>query len=173
MDKNTDTTPAAGAAAEHEVRPDVLNYDDIRQMAPRLDGHEKLVNWLLHFLSVDKVNDIHRRFCDTPGPEFVRRMLFDGFRIKLRIDGEEVLDNLPEGPFITVSTRRRCSFVRSWTFQWGSIAVIRTKGSINFLGSSSSSALTKSLLVCFTKSESSRLSNAASSSAGFKSISRR
>ena len=103
MDKNTDTTPAAGAAAEHEVRPDVLNYDDIRQMAPRLDGHEKLVNWLLHFLSVDKVNDIHRRFCDTPGPEFVRRMLFDGFRIKLRIDGEEVLDNLPEGPFITVS----------------------------------------------------------------------
>ena len=100
MDNNTETKHAA---AECEVRPDVLNYDDIRQMAPRLDGHEKLVNWLLHFLSVDKVNDIHRRFCDTPGPEFVRRMLFDGFRIKLRIDGEEVLDNLPEGPFITVS----------------------------------------------------------------------
>lgn len=103
MNKNTETTHAAGAAAECEVRPDVLNYDDIRQMVPRLDGHEKLVNWLLHFLSVDKVNDIHRRFCDTPGPEFVRRMLFEGFRIKLRIDGEEVLDNLPEGPFITVS----------------------------------------------------------------------
>lgn len=87
----------------NEIRPDVLNYDDIRQLIPALDGHEKLVNWLLHILEVDKVNDIHRRFCDTPGPEFVRRMLFDGFRIKLRIDGEEILDNLPKGAFITVS----------------------------------------------------------------------
>lgn len=86
-----------------EVRPDVLNYDDIRQMVPKLDGHEKLVNALLHFLDVDKVNEIHGRFCDTPGPEFVHRMLRDGFHIKLRIDNEQELDNLPEGAFITVS----------------------------------------------------------------------
>ncbi|MDE7376973.1 MAG: 1-acyl-sn-glycerol-3-phosphate acyltransferase, partial [Muribaculaceae bacterium] len=86
-----------------EIRPDVLNYDDIRQLVPKLDGHEKLVNWALKFLSVDKVNDIHRRFCDTPGPEFVRRMLFDGFKVRLRIDNEQVLDHLPEGAFITVS----------------------------------------------------------------------
>ena len=39
-----------------EVRPDVLNYDDLRQMVPQLDGHPKLVNALLKFLSVDKVN---------------------------------------------------------------------------------------------------------------------
>lgn len=99
MDNNTENK----AVEEYEVRHDVLNYDDIRRMVPKLDGHENLVNFLLRFLSVDKVNDIHRRFCDTPGPEFVRRMLFDGFRIKLRIDGQEVLDNLPDGPFITVS----------------------------------------------------------------------
>lgn len=88
---------------ESDIRPDVLNYDDVRQLIPKLDGHEKLVNSLLHFLSVDKVNDVHSRFCDTPGPEFVRRLLFDEFKIKLRIDNEEILDHLPEGAFITVS----------------------------------------------------------------------
>lgn len=86
-----------------EVRPDVLNYDDLRQMVPQLDGHPKLVNALLKFLSVDKVNDVHRRNCDTPGPEFVKRMLIDDFKIKLKIDNEQVLDNLPEGAFVTVS----------------------------------------------------------------------
>ena len=85
------------------VRPDVLNYDDIRQMIPKLDGHEKFVKWLLHFLSVDKVNQVHRNCCDTPGPEFVRRLLFDEFKITLRVDNEQVLDHLPQGAFITVS----------------------------------------------------------------------
>ena len=86
-----------------EVRPDVLNYDDLRQMVPQLDGHPKLVNALLKLLSVDKVNDVHRRNCDTPGPEFVKRMLIDDFKIKLKIDNEQVLDHLPEGAFVTVS----------------------------------------------------------------------
>ncbi len=88
---------------ESDIRPDVLNYDDVRQLIPKLDGHEKLVNSLLHFLSVDKVNDVHSRFCDTPGPEFVRRLLFDEFKVTLRIDNEEILDRLPQGAFITVS----------------------------------------------------------------------
>ena len=85
------------------IRPDVLNYDDIRQMVPKLDGHEKLVNRLLKFLSVDKVNAVHAKCCDTPGPEFVKRLLIDEFKIRLRIDNEAVLDHLPEGSFITVS----------------------------------------------------------------------
>ena len=89
--------------SQYDIKPDVLNYDDLRQMVPALDGHPKLVNFLLHFLSVDKVNQVHRNCCDTPGPEFVKRLLFDEFKIKLRIDGQEVLDNLPKGAFITVS----------------------------------------------------------------------
>lgn len=91
------------SSSQYEIRPDVLNYDDIRRMVPKLDGHEKLVNWLLHFLSVDKVNAVHRKCCDTPGPEFTRRLLLEEFRMKLRIDNEELLDHLPEGAFITVS----------------------------------------------------------------------
>lgn len=89
--------------SQYDIKPDVLNYDDIRKMVSKLDGHEKLVNWLLHFLSVDEVNAVHRRSCDTPGPEFVKRMLIDDFKIKLRIDNEEILSRFKEGPFITVS----------------------------------------------------------------------
>lgn len=100
-DKTNLQSPAQ--TATDGVRPDVLNYDDIRQMVPALDGHRKLVERLLHFLSVDKVNAVHGKCCDTPGPEFVRRLLFEEFHIRLRIDGEDVLDNLPDGAFITVS----------------------------------------------------------------------
>lgn len=88
---------------KYEVHPDVLNYDEIRKMVPKLDGHEKLVNWLLHFLQVDEVNAVHGRWCDTPGPEFVERMVEQDFKLKLRVDNREVLDNMPDGRFITVS----------------------------------------------------------------------
>lgn len=89
--------------SQYEIKPDVLNYDDIRAMVPKLDGHPKLVNFLLHFLSVDKVNAVHRACCDTPGPEFARRLIDEQFHITLKIDNEEELDKLPEGAFITVS----------------------------------------------------------------------
>ncbi len=85
------------------IKPTVLDYNDIVKMVPRLEGHEKLVNTLLHWLSVDKVNAVHERDCDTPGPEFVKRMLIDDFKIKLRVDNEEILEHLPQGAFVTVS----------------------------------------------------------------------
>lgn len=84
------------------VKRTVLDADDVMQMVPQLRGHRKLVDTLLRWLYVDHVNDIHDKHFDTPGPAFVRNLLTD-FDIKLRIDGQEVLDNLPEGPFITVS----------------------------------------------------------------------
>lgn len=80
----------------------VLDTKDVIELVPRLKGHEKLVTRLLHFLSVDKVNAVHSKYFDTPGPAFVASLLKD-FDITLRIDGTEVLDNLPEGAFITVS----------------------------------------------------------------------
>lgn len=88
---------------KYDVHPDVLNYDDIRKMIPKLDGHEKLINWLLHFLQVDEVNAVHGRWCNTPGPEFVQHMVEDDFKLKLRVDNREILDNMPDGRFITVS----------------------------------------------------------------------
>lgn len=85
-----------------EIKRTVLDYNDIVQMVPWFNGKEKFVNRLLKFLSVDKVNWLHDHNCDTPGPEFVAGLLKD-LDIKLRIDNEEILDNLPEGAFITVS----------------------------------------------------------------------
>ncbi len=38
---------------KYNVHPDVLNYEDIAEMVPKLKGHEKLVNALLHWLQVD------------------------------------------------------------------------------------------------------------------------
>lgn len=87
---------------ETKIKRTVLDYNDIVQMVPWFNGKEKFVNRLLKFLSVDKVNWLHDHNCDTPGPEFVAGLLKD-LDIKLRIDNEEILDNLPEGAFITVS----------------------------------------------------------------------
>lgn len=84
------------------VKPDVLDYDDIRKMVPFFEGKEKLVNRLFKLLSVDKVNWLHRHNCATPGAPFVAGLLRD-LDIKLKIDNERQLDNLPEGAFITVS----------------------------------------------------------------------
>lgn len=84
------------------VKRTVLDAEDVIEMVPRLKGHEKLVNRVLRWLDVDKVNDVHSRGFDHPGPEFVKFLLND-FNIKLRIDNEQVLDHLPEGAFITVS----------------------------------------------------------------------
>ena len=88
---------------KYNIRPDVLNYDDIVEMVPKLKGHKKLVNWLLHWLEVDEVNAVHGRWCDTPGPEFVKRMVEQDFKLKLRVDGLNVLEDMPDGRFITVS----------------------------------------------------------------------
>lgn len=85
-----------------EIKRTVLDRDDIMELVPRLKGHPKLVDRLIHFLELDKVNRLHGHNADTPGPEFVRGALED-LHITLKIDNEQVLDNLPEGPFITVS----------------------------------------------------------------------
>ncbi len=84
------------------VKRTVLDVEDVIAMVPRLKGHEKLVAKALHWLDVDKVNDVHDRGFDHPGPPFVK-FLLDDFNIKLRIDNEQVLDNLPQGAFVTVS----------------------------------------------------------------------
>ena len=96
--ENTSANPVA-----EPVKRTVLDYDDIVTMASFLKGKEKLVRRLMKLLAVDKVNWIHEHNFDAPdGPHFCRGLLED-LDIKLRIDNEHMLDNLPEGAFITVS----------------------------------------------------------------------
>ena len=85
------------------VRPDVMNVDDIVEMVPKLANHRKLVAKVMKWLELDEVNRVHGRWCDTPGPEFVKRMVEQDFKLDVKVEGEEVLRNLPDGPFITVS----------------------------------------------------------------------
>ncbi|MCM1110748.1 MAG: 1-acyl-sn-glycerol-3-phosphate acyltransferase [Clostridium sp.] len=84
------------------VKPSVLDYDDIVRMVPRLEGKRGLIEGVMKLLSIDKVNDIHARHCAHPGPQFCHEVV-EELRLNLRIDNREILDNLPEGPFITVS----------------------------------------------------------------------
>ena len=90
------------SAEKPAVKRTVMDVEDIVNMVPKLRGHEKLVERVMHWLCLDKVNEVHSRGFDHPGPPFVKFLLED-FHIKLRIDNEQVLDNLPEGAFVTVS----------------------------------------------------------------------
>jgi len=83
-------------------RQDVINADDIMRMVPRLAGHPGLVNRMIRFLSLDKVNAIHAHNICHPGAPFARGLLED-LDIRLRVDNAGVLDNLPDGAFVTVS----------------------------------------------------------------------
>lgn len=85
------------------VRPDLLNYDDIRKMIPALDGHPKLVKTIMHWLILDKCNAVHSKYCYTTGVPFSNLLIDDAYKIKKRIDNEEVLDRFKDVPFITVS----------------------------------------------------------------------
>lgn len=85
-----------------EIKKTVLDYDDLRKMAPFFDGKPKLVKRLMHWLDVDKVNWIHEHNCATPGVPFTTGLLND-LGATIEFNSTEVLDNLPEGGFITVS----------------------------------------------------------------------
>lgn len=61
---------------------------------------ERLIRWL----SMWKVNQIHANHCDLRGADFTSAMLSDPLMdIRYEINNAELLDQLPEGAFITVS----------------------------------------------------------------------
>lgn len=97
-------SPCAGARLPAPgVRPDILNYDDIRKMAPIFDGHPKIVQTIMHWLILDKCNEVHGRYCYETGVPFSNLLIDDAYKIRKEIDNEDVLDRFPTGPFVTVS----------------------------------------------------------------------
>ena len=84
------------------VKPDILDYDDVRKMVPFFDGKPKLVKWLFHLLDMDDVNWIHGHNCHTPGVPFCTGLLKD-LNASITFHNGEVLEHLPQGAFITVS----------------------------------------------------------------------
>ncbi len=110
MIEDKDSKPATSSVetvAEPQqpaLKRTVLDFEDVAKMSPFLGRHPKLTKNLFKLLAFDKVNALHEHNIDNPGggPGFVRGML-EELDIKLKIDNEQVLDNLPEGAFITVS----------------------------------------------------------------------
>lgn len=86
-----------------EVRPDVLNFRDVVEIAPIAGKFPWLTKRLLHFFKLDEVNRIHSDWCKTPGPEFAHHLVHDDFDIDLQVEGMENLEQFKEGAFITVS----------------------------------------------------------------------
>lgn len=101
MSESSTNNPAENPS-DKPVKRTVLDYDDVVEMIPALKGHHRLVDSVLRWLDVDKVNWIHDHNFDTPGAPFCRGLLSD-LNITLKIDNEQLLDNLPAGAFITVS----------------------------------------------------------------------
>lgn len=88
---------------QYDIRPEVINYDDIRKMIPFFDGKPELVAKIMHFLRLDEVNRVHSTYCDTPGIPFTRKLVEEEFKFRLRIDNAQALAGFKDGPFITVS----------------------------------------------------------------------
>lgn len=88
---------------EYEVVPDVMTLEEIKGAVPFLAKHPKLAEKIMHKLQLDRVNKVHGACSTTPGPEFVRRLVYEQFNLTLKIDNEEVLEKFKEGPFITIS----------------------------------------------------------------------
>ena len=87
---------------QQPIKPMVLDYNDVCKIAPFFKGKEKLVNRVFHWLAVDKTNDYHKRNMHLSGPDFSHRM-FEELGALVTIRNKQVLDSLPDGPFITVS----------------------------------------------------------------------
>jgi putative hemolysin len=100
---SSENTTSGANSANYDIRPDVLNFEDISKMVPALAGHRKLVERVMHWLKVDEVNAVHGRNCHAVGVDFSHALIEDEFKIKVRVDNEEVLSRFPTGAFITVS----------------------------------------------------------------------
>lgn len=82
----------------------LLTIKELETVTPLFRGAtgNSFAGCLMHMLSVDKVNDLYDRNADREGPDFARAVLKD-LGIQYEIENLHVLDDLPEGPFITIS----------------------------------------------------------------------
>lgn len=84
------------------VKRTVIDFDELCRISSIFEGKEWLANWVMHTLSVDRINELYSRNCDYHGAAFAQRILED-LEINLCIENEYYLDTLHNGKFITVS----------------------------------------------------------------------
>ncbi|MBO5444264.1 MAG: 1-acyl-sn-glycerol-3-phosphate acyltransferase [Muribaculaceae bacterium] len=86
-----------------EVRKDVITMADVRRVYPPAAKHPRIVKWLMKLFEIDEVNRVHGCWSMTPGPDFVKHLVEDEFKVDLRVDNPEILERFKTGAFITVS----------------------------------------------------------------------
>lgn len=87
----------------YDIRPEVLTYEDVCRMAPFFRGKPGLVKAIFRFLKIDRVNAVHSRWASTPGVPFSHALVEKEFKVRVRVDHEEILSRFPTGAFVTVS----------------------------------------------------------------------
>ena len=82
----------------------LLTLNELEKATPLFHGKSGnvLCKGLMHFLSIDKVNDLYDRNSSVMGPDFAKAVLED-IGVKYEVLNNDVLKQLPDGPFITIS----------------------------------------------------------------------
>ncbi len=82
----------------------LLTLNELEKATPLFHGKSGnvLCKRLMHFLSIDKVNDLYDRNSSVMGPDFAKAVLED-IGVKYEVLNNDVLKQLPDGPFITIS----------------------------------------------------------------------
>ena len=82
----------------------LLTLNELEKATPLFRGKcgNALCRALMRMLAIDKVNDLYVRNSDSQVPEFASAVLKD-IGVEYEILNPEVLQNLPDGPFITIS----------------------------------------------------------------------
>lgn len=82
----------------------LLTLSELESVSPLFRGKtgNAFARRLMHALSVDRLNDLYDRNAVFSGPAFARSVLNE-LGVHYEIENMEVLDALPDGPFITIS----------------------------------------------------------------------
>ena len=82
----------------------VLTQEDAIRLSPIFKGKAGalLFKTICHIASLDDLSDVYDSQADKLGPDFARGIL-DHTGAKYHVGGYDILNQLPEGPFITIS----------------------------------------------------------------------
>ena len=82
----------------------LLTLSEIEEAVPVFRGRfgNGIARALMKFLAVDRINGLYDRNCHFSGPAFAGAIL-DDIGVRYTVFRKEVLEHLPEGPFITIS----------------------------------------------------------------------
>ena len=82
----------------------VITVEEFQKLLPKLNGKKgaALIRRAMHLAAIDRVNDLYDHNAHLQGPDFTTGLLQE-MGIDYQVGHAERLQELPEGPFITIS----------------------------------------------------------------------